>query len=293
MASLPLSLPGWLKPPHDLHGDEKRTNLSDYVATPIFLREVREWELRWQRMLFQILVPIRLLTSFAIDPVRLADAEGRPVAFVRPGTDEGSFRFELYPRGDAREPLAELELADTLFNQIEVVWVALQDPTAPRYNIDVMPDGQPTLRGTAARNLEAEQAAMQAGLAPGQVRRGLKAFGRLVERVETLMLCLNQQEYVAQPLYYHTAMLFEKYGFAYVQGQARMEAIAAGFASGGELRKRLDSSTPFRRPELADTIRGRSWAIHDGILPEPWDRMRMVKRLGTHAGIHTGGSTPW
>jgi hypothetical protein len=293
MAALPLVLPGWLKPPHEPSGDGARNQLSDLVATPIFLRQVRDWDLRWQRVLFQILVPIRLLTSFRIDPVKLTDSEDRPVAFVRPGTNESSFRFELYPQGDVQEPLAELELADTLFNQIEVVWVALQDPAAPRFDTDVLPDGQTTLRGTAARNLQAERAALEAGLAPGQVRRGLKAFGRLVERIETLMCCLNQHEYVAQPLFYHTAILFEKYGFSYVQGQARMEAIAAGFAPGGSLRPRLDGSTPFRRPELADTIRGRSWAIHDGVLPERWDRVRMVKRLGVHAGVNTAGATPW
>jgi hypothetical protein len=35
----------------------------------------------------------------------------------------------------------------------------------------------------------------------------------------------------------------------------------------------LDNSTPFRKPELASTIRGRSWAIHDGILNEVDDEL--------------------
>ena len=32
---------------------------------PIFLREVAEWDLRWQRMLFQILIPVALLVELS------------------------------------------------------------------------------------------------------------------------------------------------------------------------------------------------------------------------------------
>ena len=72
-----------------------------------------------------------------------------------------------------------------------------------------------------------------------------------------------------------------------------METISQGFDTGGELRARLDGSTPFRRPEFADSIRGRSWAIHDDVLTEPWDRVRMVKQLGLHAGVNTCPGVPW
>ena len=133
---------------------------------------------------------------------------------------------------------------------------------------------------------------MLAGLAPGQVRRGLGALCWLAERIETLMLCLGQRELVVQPLFYHTAVLFEQLGFSYIHGLSCMETIAAGFSSGGALRARLDGSTPFRHPELAATIRGRSWAIHDHILAEPWDRVRMVKHLGVHAGVNTCPGVP-
>ncbi len=134
---------------------------------------------------------------------------------------------------------------------------------------------------------------MLAGLAPGQVRRGLGALHWLAERIETVMLCLNQRELVVQPLFYHTAVLFEQLGFTYIHGLARMTTIAQGFGAGGELRARLDNSTPFRRLEFADTIRGRSWAIHDGILSESWDKVRMVKRPGIHAGVSTCPGVPW
>jgi hypothetical protein len=111
--------------------------------------------------------------------------------------------------------------------------------------------------------------------------------------MESLMAVLNQREYIAQPLYYHAAVLFERIGCAYTLGQSRMEEINAGFAQGGKLRARLDGSTPFRAPELAETVRGRSWAIHAGILDRPWDRVRMVKQLGRHAGVDTCPGVPY
>jgi hypothetical protein len=290
---LQMILPGWMKPPPmsgrlavDAPG---RQDLAREPHRPISLREVMEWDLRWQRMLFQILLPVELLVKYRIDPIDLTDAEGRPVAFSRPGINRGSYRLELYPTGDASEPMAELELADTPFNQIEVVWVALQNPSAPRFDTDIIANGNAGTR----RNLIAEEAAMLAGLAPGQVRRGLGALRWLAERIETVMLCLNQRELIVQPLFYHTAVLFEQLGFGYIHGMARMTSIAQGFGAGGDLRARLDGSTLFRRPELADTIRGRSWAIHDGILQETWDRVRMVKRLGVHAGVSTCPGVAW
>lgn len=291
-------IPGWLKPPTwterpDSEVPSSRYELSRGKENPIFLREVSEWDIRWQRMLFQILVPVQFLARYQIDPIRLTDTQDRPVAFTHYGPDRNSIRLELFARAEDRDPIGEIELADTLFNQIEIIWVTLQDPDAPRFDVDVLPTGEPTMRGVAGRNLAAEAAALAAGLAPGQIRKGLGSFAWLAERLETLMLCLNQREYIAQPLFYHTAVLFERCGFSYVQGQNRMEAIAQGFAAGGALRGRLDGSTPFRRPEFADSIVGRSWAIHDGILDQPWDRVRMIKRLGAHAGIDTAPGIPW
>ena len=47
---------------------------------------------------------------------------------------------------------------------------------------------------------------------------------------------------------------------------AQMKRIHELFQSDRVLFSKLDDSTPFRKPEFAHTIRGRSWAIHDGIL---------------------------
>lgn len=290
-----MMFPPWLKtiPSSERGAAPPKLDLSHARKEPVLLREVAEWDMERQRMLFRILVPVRLMARFHIDPVRGTDEDGNSVVFARKGADGASYRFEMYHRGGAAEPLAELEMADTQFNQIEVVWVTLQDPLAPRYDIDILPGGDSSMRGTVGRNLVAEEGALLAGLAPGQVRRGLRAFGWLAERIETFMLCLNQHEYMARPLFYHTAILFERYGFSYTQGKALMEDAHNGFQPGGEYYAKLDGATPFRHPAMASTIRGRSWAIHDGIMGDRWDRVRMVKRLGVDANVRTAPGVIW
>ena len=194
---------------------------------------------------------------------------------------------------DRRDPLIEIEMIDTPFGRISVTWVGMNDPRAPRFDIDRLPDGDLTLRGKASRNLSAETAALVAGLAPGQVRRGLGSFARLLNDLEQFFACLHFYEFEVEPLYYHNAILFERHGFQYVQGRHFMRRIHEGFTAGGVYRQRLDNSTPFRDPALADSIRGRSWAIHDGILDETWDQIKLIKRLGVHARVDTAPDVGW
>jgi hypothetical protein len=169
----------------------------------------------------------------------------------------------------------------------------LNDPASPRFDVDRRPDGSPTRFGTLKRNLEAELAAMQAGLSPGQVRRGLRLARPATAAFEEFIRSLGHEMYFIEPLYYHNAIIFERYGFTYQVGRRRMEAIQAGFQEGGELRQRLDGSTPFRQPEAADSIRLRSWAIHDGILGEPYTNITMYKKVGTRAGLNTAPGCDW
>ncbi len=260
---------------------------------PIFLRELPKHDLRFQYTLAHILLPVDLLVAFGIDPITLRNRQGN--VMVRTGHSEGGmiWAMRLLNDIDPRDPLMEIELADTPFNRIAVNWVAMNDPRAPRFDVDRLPDGTPTLRGTALRNIEEEIKAKQAGLAPGQVRRGLRHFQRLLQDLEQVLAALHQYEFDVEPLFYHAAILFERHGFKYSRGENLMRRIHEGFQPGGELRARLDGSTPFRMPDQADSIRGRSWAIHDGILDEPWDGVKMYKRLGMHAGEDTAPGVPW
>jgi acetoin utilization protein AcuC len=72
-----------------------------------------------------------------------------------------------------------------------------------------------------------------------------------------------------------------------------MERIEAGFSETGELHARLDGSTPFRRHEAEHSIRLRSWAIHDGILGEPFTNVTMYKRVTKSAEVNTCPSCQW
>jgi hypothetical protein len=156
-----------------------------------------------------------------------------------------------------------------------------------------MPDGQPTKFGTVQRNLHAEKMAMENGLAPGQVRRGLRLLSSAITHFEEFISSLGHEMYFAEPLYYHNAVLFERHGFNYQTGKKKMEEIEAGFLDGGQWLNRLDNSTPFRAPTARNSIRLRSWAIQDGILGEPFTDVTMYKSIGKSAGVHTCPSCDW
>jgi hypothetical protein len=99
--------------------------------------------------------------------------------------------------------------------------------------------------------------------------------------------------YFSEPLYYHNAILFERYGFSYQKGRNLMERIQRGFLSGGEFLPCLDNSTPFRSPEAVNSIRLRSWAIHDGMLGFPFTNVTMYKQVGKASGISTCDGCLW
>ena len=94
-----------------------------------------------------------------------------------------------------------------------------------------------------------------------------------------------------EPLFYHSALLYERHGCDYFIGRERMDQIHAGFQPDGALCTRLDGSTPFRRPGFDGTVRGRSWAIHDGVLGEPFGHgptgVKMYRVPGRAAGVTT------
>lgn len=180
-----------------------------------------------------------------------------------------------------------LDLEDAGGGQLELAFIVVNDLTAPRFNIDVDERGRSTLLGTATRNRGEELRAMAAGLGPCQVRRGLRLFGELMPRLEAFGGSLGYVGTQLRPLTYRSAILYERCGFQYVLGRQRMKRIDKAFQPGGTLVRLLDSSSPFRMPHLAQSVRGRSWAIHDGILQcfdgnEQLDLL-MSKAFGTHS----------
>lgn len=200
--------------------------------------------------------------------------------------------LSLYHEQHFPDPVLYGHLTDTVNGQIHVLLYVLNDPDSPRFNVDRLPDGSPTRFGTLKRNLEAERDALNYGLAPGQVRRGLRLLSPAIETFEKFVMSLGHDMYFVEPLYYHNAVIFERYGFTYQVGRRLMDRIETGFAEAGEFNKLLDGST-FRQPQATDSIRLRSWAIHDGILGEPFTNVTMYKKIGKDAGINTCPQCIW
>ena len=82
-----------------------------------------------------------------------------------------SVEMSLFHEANFPDPILYGHLTDTMNGQVHVLLYILNDPGSERFDVDRMPDGRPTKFGTLIRNLAAEAAALEAGLAPGQVRR--------------------------------------------------------------------------------------------------------------------------
>ncbi len=251
------------------------------------IRQINSLPQKTKEQIYRHLLPCGVLTRYGIDPETLCDAQGnRLVTFTCP---EGSrvVEIDVRPCIGFPDPLLYLQMADTRLNQIEVLLFIVNDPDSERFETDRDWQGERTKFGTFKRNIPEEIRAMEAGLAPGQVRRGLRLSRVLVPLFEEFVQRLGHDYYLMEPLAYHNAIILERLGCNYVQGLRKMQWIDLNFRPGGLLYERLDGSTPFRRPDAWRTVRGRSWAIHDGILGEPWHGIRMYKRVGQHAGVDT------
>jgi hypothetical protein len=245
-----------------------------------------------KRAIYSRFIPQALLDQFDIPPTFEDDA-GRDLLSLRCRSGTSDVTVDLRHVYGAIDPLLYAHLTDTLNGQIHVLLYIVNDPHSPRFDVDRMPDGTPTEFGSEQRNIPAEIAAMEAGLAPGQVRKGLRILKHSIAAFEDFVASLNHDLYFNEPLFYHNAVVFERYGFAYQKGRRLMEEIQAGFEPDGVLTRRLDGSSPFRHPSARTSIRGRSWAIHDGILGKPFTEVTMYKRCGEHARLNTFPGGTW
>jgi len=242
--------------------------------------------------LYARLVPEELLDRFGIDPGSLCDKTGARLVRVTAPADQPWARVEVRSTPEDRDPALLVDVEMSPLSVPELAFVQITDPTGGRYAIDRDPDGRDTLFGTACRNIEEERRAMREGLAPGQVRRGLRLLSRVLDAMEGFCALIGKEIYLIEPLFYHSAILYERRGCGYLMGRDVMESIHAGFRDGGPLLKALDASSDFRGPEAARTVRGRSWAIHDGIGDGLWagggvGGVKMYKAAGRRAGVNT------
>jgi hypothetical protein len=235
--------------------------------------------------IYTSLLPPRLLALLQLDPIT-PRTDDNLIQIIAP---EGlSFvRIEVRSHPGNTDMVFFAELADTQFHQMELAFCIICDPRAPRFAVDVTEDGAVNYFTSHGRNVPEEVRAMAAGLFPNQTRRGLRLFGEFFSLLERFTDSLGMEIIVAEPLTYDNAIRYERYGFDYLTGKRLMLEIDREFHPGGTLYQRLDGSNLFRMPGMERTVRGRSWAIHDGIMDQPWDEVQIYKIIGVHAGLNT------
>jgi hypothetical protein len=238
-------------------------------------------------------VPPALCERFGLDPLAFTDPQGKPVASVEAPPGEPWVWLSIKHQADALDPALFLKLDESRYGNLQITFIILNDPEGSRFGVDLDDDGQITELGARSRNRREEESAMQAGLTPGQIRPGLQMLRPTLERIEALAARLGKPALLLEAFFYHNALLYERHGFGYLAGQDRMEAIHRGFLPGGDLDRRLDGSTPFRRPGAGASMRGRSWAIHDGILSRPWWPPVMCRPIGTGLDVCTAPGVPF
>ncbi len=251
------------------------------------IHSLNQMEPEVKEQIYSLLIPDKIFELFHIDRRTFLNREREKVLNLISPRQAGFAIIEVRENPDDRDCIFFLEIADTPFFKVEITFLIVNDPRSPRFNTDIDDSGRRTKFGTARRNLQEELRAMQAGLAPGQVRRGLHVLKDFMPLVLEFLSAMGQDMLVAEPLAYHDAIIFEKHGFNYIRGRKKMEDINRGFQPGGELFLKLDGSTPFRMPGAEKTVRGRSWAIHDGILGEPWKDIEMYRSVSQPADICT------
>jgi len=248
------------------------------------LREINFLDSEEKECLYRTFLPPRLFSVIGVTPDPLS-AAGRVEVIAPAGL---SFtRIVARRRPEERDPVFFLEISDTAYHQIELSFCIIADPDAPRFEVDVDIAGKDNWFASLGRNVPEELRAMASGLFPNQVRRGMRLFTEFFPLFERFVDTLGVAIITAEPLTYDNAIRYEKYGFDYLTGRTLMLRVNEEFRPDGRLYARLDGSTPFRMPGMERTVRGRSWAIHDGILDEPWDDVKIYKSVGESAGVNT------
>ena len=244
-----------------------------------------------KREIYHRLIPPEMLEKFNLNPF-LVDTDGNDLLVLDAEKDSSDTEISVYHQKNFKDPVLYGHMTDTINGQIHILLYIMNDPHSPRFDVDRMPDGSSTGFGILQRNLMAETDALNAGLLPGQVRQGMHLLSKAIDSFEKFVQSLGHSHYFAEPLYYHNAIIFERYGFKYQSGKRLMEEINLGFGPKGNLSAQLDGSI-FRAKNSPESIRLRSWAIHDGILGKACSNVTMYKAIKDPAGLNTAPGISW
>ena len=266
---------------YDLMGD---------FALPISISTINGLPVEAKQRIYRMLIPPALLIRFEINPITWKGPDGEGYVRLNAEPEKGLVNLSVCDSLKTDDVFFCVELADNSFNGIDLNLLLLNDPATPRFKTDSDDAGNATLFGAVHRNRTEEERAMNAGLAPGQIRSSLHASHATFQHLDAFLTFLGHHALSLEPLTYASAWVFEKRGLAYMRGHKLMDDIHTEFQPGGRLHQALDSSTPFRQPDQWQTVRGRAWAIHDGILSTidaTWNNLRMTKQVGRPAHVET------
>ena len=271
-------------------GEISISQLIGDASLPVTIRALNSLPENPKLRLYRTLIPIHVLAEFDINPRTWKNLD--KLQQVRLDAEHGSDKVKItaWYGDDQQNEFFYLELADNQYNGIDLNFLIVSNPLGEKFRTDLDDVGMDTLFGSIRRNLVEEEKAMKAGLAPGQIREGLRSSSIVFTHIESFLTLMAHHAFSLEPLTYVSAWIFEKRGFAYSKGHQLMDTVHKEFQPGGELHKALDGSTPFRQPDQWKTVRGRAWAIHDGILQiidRKWDDLKMIKQVGRHAGANT------
>jgi len=238
------------------------------------------------------LVPRSIFEKFEIDPKTLLNKYGERVVRGIFPPDDNFGCIEVQQRAGDKDCIFSCQVSLVSFMEsLNLDFLIINDPLSERFNVDVDEQGRDTLYGTRSRNLPEERRAMEAGLAPGMVRRGLRLLREFTQRLDIFLESLGLTSITTKAFFYHNAISWEKYGFTYFRGKKIMEKIHKEFQPGGLLYEELNDANPFRRKGTEKRIRGRSWAIYDGIcediFDEEWESPIMYKTKGKDFKVNT------
>jgi hypothetical protein len=260
------------------------------ASLPVTIRALNSLPENAKLRLYRALIPVQVLAEFDINLRTWKNPDKQQQVKLDAGQGSDKVKIHAWYGDNPQNEFFYLELADNQYNGIDMNFLIANNPTSEKYRTDYDDEGIESLFGSVRRYLAEEEKAMQAGLAPGQIREGLRSYQIFFSHIDTFLTMMSHHAFFLEPLTYVSAWIFEKRGFAYSKGHQLMDTIHKEFQPGGELHKALDGSTPFRQPDQWRTVRGRAWAIHDGILQvldRKWDDLKMIKQVGRHAGVNT------
>ncbi len=212
-------------------GDISISQLIGDASLPVTIKALNSLPENAKLRLYRALIPLQVLAEFDINPRTWENPD--KLQQVRLDAKQGSDKVKItaWYGDDPANEFFYLELADNPYNGIDLNFLIANNPASKKYRTDYDEAGLETLFGTVRRNLSEEENAMHAGLAPGQIREGLRSSQLVFTHIETFLTMMAHHAFFLEPLTYVSAWIFEKRGFAYSKGHQLMDGHSQGVSA--------------------------------------------------------------